>query len=124
VILADTSIWVDHLRRGDATLKDLLNRGQVLMHPFIIGELALGDLDPRETILDDLQGLPKVTAAGDNEIMAFIHRQKLFNSGIGYVDVHLLAATRLTAGTRLWTRDKKLAAAAARLSLAANPHVE
>ena len=120
MILVDTSIWVDHLRRGDATLADILNRGLVLTHPFVIGELALGRLRQRDTVLRTLEELPHAIVASHAEAMSFIERQKLFESGIGYIDVHLLAAARLTPNTRLWTRDRRLAAAAERLSLAAD----
>jgi predicted nucleic acid-binding protein len=118
VILVDTSIWVDHLRRGDAALTDLLNRGLVLTHPFVIGELALGRLKQRDIVLRTLEDLPQAVVASHAEAMNFIEGQKLFESGIGYIDLHLLAATRLTPNTRLWTRDRHLVAAADRLSLA------
>jgi predicted nucleic acid-binding protein len=120
VILVDTSVWIDHLRSGDAILAGLLDEGQVLSHPFIIGELALGNLRQRETILADLLELPQTFVAGDDEVLHFIHRAGLFGIGIGYLDAHLLAATRLTPGALLWTRDKRLSAAAQRLSLAAH----
>lgn len=119
MILVDTSVWIDHLRSGDALLAGLLDEGQVLSHPFIIGELALGNLRQRESILADLLELPQAFAAGDDEVMHFIDRERLFGFGIGYLDAHLLAATRLTQGAALWTRDRRLSAAAERLSLAA-----
>jgi len=119
VILVDTSVWIDHLRSGDALLAGLLDEGQVLSHPFIIGELALGNLRQRESILADLLELPQAFAAGDDEVMHFIDRERLFGFGIGYLDAHLLAATRLTQGAALWKRDRRLSAAAERLSLAA-----
>ncbi|MGO4448591.1 type II toxin-antitoxin system VapC family toxin [Phyllobacterium sp. TAF24] len=122
MILADTSVWIDHLRYGDAELVRHLNTGQILIHPFIVGELALGSLRQRELILNSLQDLPKVQVADDKEILYFIDAETIFGLGIGYVDVHLLAATRLTPGTRLWTRDKRLAAAATRLQLQADFH--
>jgi hypothetical protein len=120
VILVDTSVWIDHLRSGDAILAGLLDAGQVLSHPFIIGELALGNLRQRQRVLADLLELPQAFAAGDDEVLHFIHRAGLFGIGIGYLDAHLLAATRLTQGAALWTRDKRLSAAAERLSLAAH----
>jgi len=119
VILVDTSVWIDHLRSGDTLLAGLLEQGQVLSHPFIIGELALGNLRQRETVLADLRELPQASVALDDEVMLLIDRDRLFGIGIGYVDAHLLAATRLTQGAALWTRDKRLSAAAERLSLAA-----
>jgi predicted nucleic acid-binding protein len=117
MILVDTSIWVDHLRAGDETVVALLNSGRVLAHPFVIGELALGHLQQRQTILSSLQDLPRATAATDVEVLLFIERHALAGLGIGYVDAHLLASTRLTAGSALWTRDKRLWGVAKRLSL-------
>ena len=119
MILVDTSVWIDHLRSDDTLLAELLDQGQVLSHPFIIGELALGNLRQRETVLADLRELPQASVALDDEVMLLIDRDRLFGIGIGYVDAHLLAATRLTQGAALWTRDKRLSAAAERLSLAA-----
>jgi predicted nucleic acid-binding protein len=118
VVLVDTSVWVDHLRLGDATLVGLLNAGSVLTHPFIVGELALGHLNPRDVVLRTLGNLPKAVVAGEHEVLAFIGAYKLFGFGIGYVDAHLLAATRVTLGTTLWTRDQRLRAIATRLGLA------
>jgi hypothetical protein len=120
VILADTSVWIDHLRSGDAALARLLDAGQVLVHPFIVGELALGNLRQRSAILSSLQDLPATRIASDAEVLGFIERHKLYGLGIGYVDAHLMAAVKLTPGTGLWTRDKRLLAAAAKLKLAAS----
>jgi len=100
-------------------LAGLLDDGEVLLHPFIIGELALGNLRQRESVLADLLRLPQASAASDAEVMHLIQQERLFAIGIGYVDAHLLAATRLTPGASLWTRDNRLSAAAERLSLAA-----
>ena len=119
MILVDTSVWVDHLRARDRMLADLLDAGRVLTHPFVIGELALGNLRQRDLIVDALRDLPPASVATDREVLQFIDRNALFGLGIGYVDAHLLAATRLTANTVLWTRDKRLFLAADRLSLAA-----
>jgi predicted nucleic acid-binding protein len=119
VILADTSVWVDHLRAGDAALARLLDHGEVLIHPFVIGELALGNLRQREAVLDALGNLPQATVATDSEVLRFIADHDLAGHGIGYVDAHLLAAVRLTSAALLWTRDKHLLAAARRLGLAA-----
>lgn len=120
MILADTSVWIDHLRSGDAALARLLDAGQVLVHPFIVGELALGNLRQRSAILSSLQDLPATRIASDAEVLGFIERHKLYGLGIGYVDAHLMAAVKLTPGTGLWTRDKRLLAAAAKLKLAAS----
>lgn len=119
MILVDTSIWIDHLRQGDAMLTDLLQSGQVLAHDFVIGELALGNLQQRRDILSALKGLPQAVKAQDDEVLHFIEQQNLNGLGIGYVDAHLLAATRLMPGTRLWTRDKRLQGAAKRLGVVA-----
>lgn len=121
MILVDTSVWVDHPRAGNTALTGLLNARQVLAHPFVTGELALGNLRQREQILASLQDLPQANAATDEEVLHFIGRHALPGSGIGYVDAHLLAAVRLTAGASLWTRDKRLLAEAARLGVAIEP---
>ncbi len=118
VILVDTSVWVEHLRRGDERLAALLEDELVLVHPHVIGELFLGQLRQRDA-LSDLMDLPVANLASDGEVLQFIERETLHGTGIGYVDAHLLAATRLTPGATLWTRDRRLLAAAERLSLAA-----
>jgi predicted nucleic acid-binding protein len=112
VILVDTSIWVDHLRSGNAGLARLLEKGQVLVHPFVIGEMALGNLKHRDVVLGAMHDLPHANVATDSEVLHFIDREVLFGRGIGYVDAHLLASIRLTPGTSLWTRDKRLHAVA------------
>ena len=118
MILVDTSIWIDHLRKGDAELTTLLAHNLVLSHPFVMGELAMGNLQARETILDALRDLPQAVVAEDQEVLHFVSSRKLSGLGIGYVDAHLLAAVQLTAGASLWTRDRRLGDVAARLSLA------
>lgn len=119
MILVDTSVWVEHLHVGNEDLAAFLNGGEVLGHPFVIGELALGNLRPRNPFLSDLRDLPQAIAAEDEEVLRLIDRHVLFGRGIGYVDAHLLAATRLTAGSKLWTRDRRLHTVAAQLGLAA-----
>lgn len=121
MILVDTSVWVDHLRTGGKVLAGLLDAGRVLAHPFVVGELALGNLRQRETVLSALSGLPSSDIATDTEVLHFIDRHALFGRGVGYVDVHLLAAVRLTAGTELWTRDRRLHGVAAELGMAFKP---
>jgi predicted nucleic acid-binding protein len=121
VILVDTSVWVDHLRTGDRVLGQLLDSGGVLGHRFVTGELALGNLRERDLVLNALRELPQATVASDDEVLHFIDRQALFGLGIGYVDAHLLAAVLLTLGAKLWTRDKRLQAAATQLGLATAP---
>jgi predicted nucleic acid-binding protein len=117
VILVDTSVWVDHFRSGDDDLQSLLNAAQVLAHPFVTGELALGNIQKRAAILDALNGLPQASVASNEEVLRFIDQQSLFGLGIGYIDAHLLAAVRLSSQALLWTRDKRLQAAASRLGL-------
>ena len=124
MILVDTSVWVDHLRQGDNTLVGLLASGQVLAHPFVVGELALGNLQQRKTILASLQDLPQANVATDQEVVHFIERHALAGLGIGYIDAHLLASTQLTSGSLLWTRDKRLLRAAERLGLASKLSTE
>ncbi|MEJ0076902.1 MAG: PIN domain-containing protein [Alphaproteobacteria bacterium] len=119
MILADTSVWVDHLRYGKKELADLLDHAQVLTHPFIIGELAVGHLKPRDQILRDLAELPWATVATDTEVLRLIDRHMLFGSGIGYIDAHLLAAALLTPRTSIWSRDRHLLGAARKLGLTA-----
>lgn len=115
MILVDTSVWVDHLRRSDGALAELLEGGRVLMHPFVVGEIACGNLAERRVTLDLLQDLPAVAVAEADEVLLFIERRGLHGKGIGFIDVHLLASTALTAGARLWTRDKRLRAVAEEL---------
>ena len=119
MILVDTSVWIDHLRYGDSTLANLLNTGRVLAHPFVIGELALGNLQQRDVILNTLNDMPRAKIATDEEVLAFINQNKLYGLGIGYIDAHLLTSVRLTPGSLLWTQDKRLCTAANRLGLLA-----
>lgn len=121
MILVDTSIWIDHLRNGNATLEQLLERGLVSAHPWVIGELALGRLARRREIIGLLTGLPQATVATTDEVLALVDRHQIYGLGIGYVDAQLLAATRLTPDAALWTGDKRLAAAASRLGCAVDP---
>ena len=117
MILVDTSVWVDHLRAGDSALADLLLRGGVFIHPFVVGELACGSLARRQATLDLLQDLPMAPLAEADEVLKFIERHALHGQGAGLVDMHLLAATALADGARLWTRDKRLHALATTLGL-------
>ncbi len=108
MILVDTTVWIDHLEKGDEGLAARLERNEVLIHPFVIGELACGNLRNRSGILTLLENLPRTMLATDAEVLLFIERNELMGRGIGYVDAHLLAATALTAPARIWTRDKRL----------------
>ena len=118
MILADTSVWVDHLRSGVPALAAALDACEVLMHPFVLGELACGNLKNRAEVLHLLRELPVVPIATDAEALAFIEHRALMGQGIGYIDVHLLAAAALAGTARLWTHDRRLAEIAARLKLA------
>ena len=117
MILVDTSIWIDHLRRGDALLEMRLTAALVLCHPFVVGELALGNLRQRKQVLPALSNLPQANIATEDEVLGLIDRQGLHGRGLGLVDVHLLAAARLTPGCTLWTRDRRLARAAQAMGL-------
>jgi predicted nucleic acid-binding protein len=119
VIIVDSSVWVDHFRQSDQHLVVLLDSAQVLMHRFILGELSLGSMQRRDMILRLLADLPQAVVASDDEVMGLITREALFGLGIGYVDCHLLASARLTPNTKLWTRDKRLHAAASQFGVAA-----
>jgi predicted nucleic acid-binding protein len=117
-ILVDTSIWVDHFRRRNAELVQLLAEDRVWCHPLVIGEMACGTPPQRERTLAELGLLRQARAATLDELMAFIDKHNLAGQGCGYVDLSLLAATRLKPGLRLWTLDRRLATLAARLELA------
>jgi predicted nucleic acid-binding protein len=116
MVLVDTSVWVSHLRKGDADLATLLNDGRVLCHPLIVGELACGNLKDRAVILSFLQLLPMSTEAEHEEVLSFIENNRLMGKGIGYVDAHLIASALLT-GIPIWTLDKKLAQVAESLHI-------
>jgi predicted nucleic acid-binding protein len=111
-ILADTSIWIQHLRRGEANLQELLHQGMVLMHPFILGELACGNVRNRSGLLEDLKSMPVASTASDDEVLKLVDSKKLWTLGIGWIDAHLLASALLT-NCPLWTLDSSLKRAAA-----------
>jgi hypothetical protein len=117
-VLVDTSVWVEHLRRGLPRLAAALEQQRVETHPSVLGELALGRIRRRAEILSLLDALPRVPAASHDEALALIEARGLAGSGIGWVDAHLLAST-LVARTTLWTLDRRLAAVAAQLGIAA-----
>ena len=118
MILVDTSVWISHLRAGEPSLAAALEGARVLMHPFVLGELACGNLENRGEVLKLLGDLPAAPTATDPEALNFIERRALMGRGIGYIDVHLLASVALSSDARLWTRDRRLAAAATELQLA------
>ena len=111
MILVDTSIWIDHLRSGSPALGTLLENEAVCTHGFVIGELACGNLRNRTEVLGLLQSLPRLSAATEDEALFFIEQQQLMGSGIGYIDVHLLAAGVIR-DIPIWTKDKRLMAVA------------
>ena len=118
MILVDTSVWIDHLRMGEPSLAAALEGGRVMMHPFVLGELACGNLANRSEVLELLGDLPAAPTATDPEALDFVERRALMGRGIGYIDVHLLASIALSGDACLWTRDRRLAAVAAELELA------
>ena len=125
MIVVDTSVWIDHLRKGVSALARPLEQGLVLMHPFVLGELACGNLKDREQALYLMGNLPQPVVATDTEALAFIEKRALMGRGIGYIDVHLLASAVLTDRATLWTRDRRLRAVAIELNLqfeSGNPH--
>lgn len=118
MILVDTSVWIGHLRKKNSQLNSLLLNAAVLVHPFVIGELACGNLHNRSRILNLLGDLPGSRVADDREVLFFIEQNELLGSGIGYVDAHLLASVSLSRPARLWTVDRNLNKVATRLGLA------
>ena len=118
MILVDTSVWIEHFRKGSRRLEQLLDDGHVLAHPFVIGELACGNLSARQQILDLLQQLPQAPLASQDEALQYIERHSLMGRGIGFIDAHLLAATALAGDARLWTRDRCLSLLASEQALA------
>ena len=117
MILVDTSVWIDHLRHGEPELAAALQQSQIMVHPFVLGELSCGNLKARIQVLSLLESLPAATMATDVEVRAFIDQQALMGRGIGYIDAHLCASARLS-GVQLWTRDKRLHAMASELGWA------
>jgi predicted nucleic acid-binding protein len=111
MVLVDTSVWVSHFRESDSGLVNLLNNMEVICHPFIVGELACGNLKNRMTVISLLEALPMAVLAEHEEVLAFIESHDLMGKGLGYVDIHLLASAVLTS-VSLWTTDKKLEKAA------------
>ena len=120
MILVDTSVWIDHFRRGNAALASLLERAEVSCHPMVLGELACGNLMRRAKILGWLRALPVAGSVRHDEVLSFIETHRLMGQGLGLVDVHLLASARLAA-TPLWTMDAVLSRAATRLEIGFSP---
>ena len=120
MILADTSVWIDHFRRGHGLFAECLEGNRILTHPFVLGELSCGNLSQRATTLEYLGNLERVETADHGEALSFIETHALFSRGLGYIDVHLLAAARLSS-VRFWTLDKRLSEVAETLSVAFIP---
>jgi hypothetical protein len=118
LILADTSIWVDHFRRRSPEMEKRLSQGQIVMHPFIVAEIALGSLQDRRKKLDGMEALLEVKVAQLNEVRHMIEAHALYSRGIGLIDAHLIASCLMTPGTQLWTRDGALEKTAKVLGIA------
>ena len=118
MIIADTMVWADFISHGDDRLMDLLEREATLMHPYVRGEISLGNLANRIAVLTDLDALPAAPIAHHGEVLGLIESARLFGTGVGFVDAHLLASTMLLGNGRLWTRGRRLHAAAERLGIA------
>ena len=117
MILVDTSVWIDRFRASEPYLVQLIDDESALTHPFIIGEFVLGSFKQRASVIEWLRDMTMALKADDEEVMEMIETHRLFGLGIGYIDAHLLACVRLTGGTRLWTRDKRLSAAAVSMGI-------
>jgi predicted nucleic acid-binding protein len=117
MVLVDSSVWIDHLRKVSRPLVAILDRTGVLCHPFVVGELACGSLARRDVVLGLMLALPQAPVAEDGEILRFLEDRRLWGRGLGWVDVHLLAAAHL-ASARLWTNDRRLGTCAAELGIA------
>jgi predicted nucleic acid-binding protein len=120
MILVDTSVWIDHLRKSESVLAGLLEQAQVCIHPMVIGELALGSLRNRSVLLELLADLPGIPVATHSEVLHLVESQTLYGLGLSLVDAHLLASLRLAGSSQLWTRDRRLHAAAEGLAIVAD----
>ena len=116
MVLVDTSVWIDHFRKSNASLTSLLEMDEVAIHPFVLGELACGNLANRKEIISLLHALPTVTKVEDDELLLFLERYTLMGRGVGLIDVHLLASCHLD-GCFLWTKDKRLSAISAEMRI-------
>ncbi len=120
MILVDTSVWIDHWKAADHRLSDLLFEEQVLSHPFVVGELACGKFKHRSEILTLMKNLGHAPVVAHDDVLTFVEAHALMGSGLGWIDVHLLASASRV-GERLWTRDNRLARAARRLGVSFTP---
>jgi len=119
MILIDTSVWIDHLRKPSTRLFTLIDSSQILVHPFVTGELAMGSLHGRGRFLNELDELPQMAILTSKDVIRFVGKHRLYGTGISYIDAHLLAAAHNAEDVQLWTNDKRLHAASARLNIAA-----
>ena len=117
MILVDTCVWLDHMRHSDPALSRFISEERVLTHPLVIGEIAMGTLAQRQVTMEALSAMPRTVVASDEEVLEFVSRHKLYGTGIGYADAHLLVSAQVTTHCTLWTRDKRLRAAAGKLNL-------
>lgn len=120
MILVDTSVWIDHFRKSDARLVGLLEKEEVIVHPFVLGELACGNLKQRKEVISLLHALPSAPRVEDDEILFFIEERKLSGHGVGLIDIHLLASS-LIGRHKFWTKDKRLKAIAGTMKVAFRP---
>jgi predicted nucleic acid-binding protein len=116
MVIVDTSVWITHFHKGDSQLKKLLSQSQVVLHPFVLGELACGNFSDRKTVFSLLDALPAAAVAEQNELLELIEQKKLWGAGLGFIDVHLLASARISS-LFLFTYDKPLAHAARKLGV-------
>ncbi|MES2445401.1 MAG: type II toxin-antitoxin system VapC family toxin [Pseudomonadota bacterium] len=121
MILADSAIWIDHLRAPNLIFAEALQRQRILCHPLVIGEVAMGSLKDRAAILRSLSKLDQADVARNEEVLRLVEERRLFSRGLGFIDAHLLASALLTPSCKLWTRDRRLEKAAAELGVAATP---
>lgn len=119
MILADTSVWIDHLRRADARLQQSLAQHRIVMHTMVLGELACGSLKDRTLRLRQWTALPRIGSVSDAQTLSFIEQERLMNRGLGFIDAHLLAAVVQAPGSRLWTHDRRLGEVAEELGVGA-----
>jgi predicted nucleic acid-binding protein len=120
LILVDTSVWIDHLRNADAKLQSLLQNDQVMTHPYIRLELALGSMANRETVLADLALLPQAPIVASNELFALIDHKKLYRRGIGVTGLQLICCAIFDESISVWTRDRRLSEIAHELGIRAD----
>lgn len=119
--LVDSSIWIDHFRKSNPRLVQTLTEQLVMCHPFILGELALGSLKDRQTVISMLQALPQAAKADDDEVLKLIETQGLFSRGLGLIDAHLIASALIEGDVKIWTGDKRLAAISDEMNLGGMP---